>query len=61
MRAIEVIFGLDSVWIEQTSRESMWLGTEEEEKREEKRGLNFEVRSQSRTKDKENVLGERNI
>ena len=43
---MEVIFGLDSVQIGQTSRESMWLGTEDEERereREEKRGLNFEV------------------
>ena len=37
MRAMEVIFGLDSVQIGQTSRESMWLGTEDKEKRERER------------------------
>ena len=41
MRAMEVIFGLDSVGIGRTSREIMWLGTAEENARvrEEKRGL----------------------
>ena len=33
---MEVIFGLDSVWIGQTSRESIWLRTEEEEERRER-------------------------
>ena len=40
---MEVIFGLDLVWIGQTNRESMWLGTKEEERREGKRILNFEI------------------
>ena len=34
---MEVIFGLDSVGIKQTSKESMWLGIEEEQGRERER------------------------